>query len=73
VSTTESSGTPPHPPPPRMETRTCAACEGEGEGYVPIEYDYDWTTGLLTVVGGPCCFCGGTGEQVVYLYRGGGT
>jgi hypothetical protein len=57
----------PHPPPVLTETRTCASCGGEG--YVPIDHRYDWTTGVLTIVGGLCCFCGGTGEQVVYLYR----
>ena len=69
----ESSANPAHPHPPpaqRTETRACAPCGGEE--HVPIDHRYDWTTGLLTVVGGPCCFCGGTGEQVVYLYRGGG-
>jgi hypothetical protein len=43
-----------------------------GEGHIPLDHQYDWTTGLLTIVGGLCSFCGGTGEQVVYLYRGGG-
>ncbi len=65
----EFSANPAHPP-PTTETRTCASCEGEG--YTPIDHRYDWTTGLLTIVGGLCRFCGGTGEQVVYLYRGGG-
>lgn len=67
----ESSANPAHPPPARTEMRVCAPCGGEG--YVPLDHRYDWTTGLLTIVGGPCCFCQGTGEQVVYLYRGGGT
>ena len=58
-----------HPPPDRAETRECASCGGEG--YIPIDQRYDWTTGLLTIVGGPCCFCGGTGERIVYLYRTG--
>lgn len=56
----------PHAPPVRTETRVCAPCGGEG--YIPIDHRYDWTTGLLTVVGGPCCICQGTGEQTVYLY-----
>jgi hypothetical protein len=66
VSTTESSASPAHPPPRRTETRTCRDCGGEG--YVLIDHDYEWTTGLLTIVGGRCCLCGGTGEQTVCLY-----
>ena len=55
-----------HPPPARTESRVCAPCGGEG--YVPIDHRYDPSTGLLTIVGGPCGFCGGAGEQTVYLY-----
>ena len=59
----------PHPPPARTETRTCASCDGEG--YTPIDHRYDTTTGPLTIVGGPCSLCRGTGQLVVYLYRTG--
>jgi DnaJ-class molecular chaperone len=69
VSTTESIASPAHPPPRRTKTRTCRDCGGEG--YVPVDHDYDWTTGLLTIVGGPCGCCQGTGELVVFVYRGG--
>jgi len=70
VDNPESSANPAHPhPPPTTETRVCPGCEGAG--YVPIDHRYDWTTGLLTIVGGPCSSCQGTGEQVVYLYRRG--
>lgn len=55
--------------PARTETRTCASCEGEG--YVPLDHRYDPRSGLLTIVGGPCSCCRGTGELVVYLYRTG--
>jgi len=48
----------------------CSSCEGEG--YVPLDHQYNWTTGLLTIVGGPCCLCQGTGKRVVFLYKGGG-
>ncbi len=70
----ESSANPAHPHPPpgrvptaRTETRTCASCDGEG--YVPIDHEYDPRSGLLTIVGGLCCLCRGTGELTVYLYR----
>lgn len=71
----EFSANPTHPPPgeararPTTETRTCPSCEGEG--YTPIDHRYDPKTGLLTIIGGLCCSCQGTGELVVYLYRGG--
>ena len=76
MSTTESSASA-HPPPsearahrPQMETRICSWCEGSG--YTVIDHRYVPTTGILTVIEGPCVACRGTDEVSVFVYGGSG-